>query len=119
MAANESSAIASVRSIGVAEVGYAQAHPNAGFTCSLSDLAGDRQISDPLAGGSKNGYAFELSDCSAGTEGKGNVKYRVVAFPVRANATGVRAFCSDESKVIRVETGGSARGCLENGSPLP
>ena len=119
MAANESSAIASIRSIGVAEVGYAQAHPNAGFTCSLSDLGGDRLISSALAEGTKNGYAFELSDCSAGTEGTGNVRYRVVAYPVRANATGVRAFCSDESAVFRVDSSGSARGCLENGSPLP
>ena len=119
MAANESSAIASMRSIAVAEVGYAQAHPNAGFTCSLSDLAGDRLISRPLADGTKNGYAFKLSDCSAGVEGTGTVKYRVVAYPVGVNATGVRAFCSDESCVIKVDTGGSARGCLENGSPLP
>lgn len=119
MAANESSAIASIRSISVAEVRYAQAHSNVGFTCSLSDLAGDRLISRPLANGTKNGYAFELSDCSAGAEGTGNVKYRVVAYPVSMNATGARAFCSDESSVIRVDSSGSARGCLENGSPLP
>jgi hypothetical protein len=43
----------------------------------------------------------------------------VVAYPVRANATGVRAFCSDESAVIIVDSGGSVRGCLENGRPLP
>jgi type II secretory pathway pseudopilin PulG len=119
MAANESSAIASIRTINAAEVRYAQAHSNAGFTCSLSDLAGDQLISSDLAGGSKHGYAFELSDCSPGAEGTGNVKYRVVAYPVTVNTTGVRAFCSDESAVIRVDSGGSARGCLENGSPLP
>jgi hypothetical protein len=85
VAANESSAVASIRSIGIAEIGYAQAHSNVGFTCSMSDLAGDRLISSSFAEGAKNGYAFELLDCSAGAEGAGNVKYRVVAYPARMN----------------------------------
>jgi hypothetical protein len=34
------------------------------------------------------------------------------------NQTGVRAFCSDESDVIKVDASGSAQGCLENGSVL-
>jgi hypothetical protein len=46
------------------------------------------------------------------------VKYRVVAYPLRINQTGVRAFCSDESSAIKVDSNGSTRGCVENGSAL-
>jgi len=34
------------------------------------------------------------------------------------NQTGLRAFCSDESRVIKVDASGSALGCMENGSVL-
>ena len=115
MAANESAAVAAVRTLNVAEVVYSQSHPAAGYTCSLSDLD---QIDSPLRSGRKYGYVFELSGCAAGAEGTGNVKYQVVAYPAALNQTGVRAFCSDESAVIKVDSSGSAQGCLGSGSPL-
>jgi type IV pilus assembly protein PilA len=118
MAANESSAVAVVRTLNVAELSYSVAHPNAGYTCALSDLAGDKLIDGALASGRKNGYAFELTDCAPGPEGTANVKFRIIAQPVVANQTGVRAFCSDESSLIKVDAGGSGPGCVENGSPL-
>jgi hypothetical protein len=118
MAANESSAIGSLRTLEVAEVTYAASHPGQGFTCSLKDLAEAGSITGPLAAGEKNGYAFQLSGCSAATEGGVNVKYQVVAYPVRVNQTGVRAFCSDESAVTKVDPGGSAQSCVENGGGL-
>src|SRR5262249_40249377 len=118
MAANESSAAASVRMLVTAEVAYSTSHPDSGFTCSLSDLAGAGLISSQLANGQKNGYVFQLSDCGAEVNGKGNTKYHVVTYPVTKNQTGIRAFCSDESAVIRVDSSGSAQGCIENGPPL-
>lgn len=118
MAANESSAVAAVRTLNVAEMSYAQAYPHAGYTCALSDLAGHKLIDDALASSQKYGYAFELKDCTPGTEGTANVTFRVIARPLVANQTGVRAFCSDESNVIRVDASGSGPGCVENGSPL-
>lgn len=118
MAANESSAVAGVRTLVVAEVTYSSNHQDAGFTCSLSDLAGERLIAGSLASGQKNGYAFELSDCSPEAGGGANVKYRVVAYPVTRNTTGVRAFCADESSVIKVDSSGSPQDCVENGSTL-
>jgi type IV pilus assembly protein PilA len=119
MAANESSAAGSVRILNVAEITYTAAHPEQGYTCSLSDLAAAASIKGPLATGQKNGYVFELSGCSPATEGGPNVKYQVVAYPLRVNQTGARAFCADESAVIKVDSSGSARGCVENGSALP
>lgn len=118
MAANEASAIASVRTLIVAEVSYKNLHSDQGYTCSLSDLATAQSITGTLATGQRNGYAFELTGCSAGTDGGATVKYQVVAYPVRVNQTGVRAFCSDESDVLKVDASGSSRGCVDNGVVL-
>jgi type IV pilus assembly protein PilA len=118
IAANESSAIGSLRTLGVAEVSYATLHPSQGYTCSLSDLTEAAFIRGPLATGQKNGYVFELTGCSARTDSGANVKYQAVAYPLRVNQTGMRAFCSDESHVVKVDSSGSARGCTENGSIL-
>ncbi|MFZ0859653.1 MAG: DUF4190 domain-containing protein [Candidatus Sulfotelmatobacter sp.] len=118
IAANESSAIGSVRILVTSEITYATLHRSQGYTCSLSDLAEATLIRGPLATGQKNGYVFELTECSAGTEGGANVKYQVVAYPLRVNQTGVRAFCTDESGAIRVDSSGSARGCVDSGAAL-
>ena len=115
MAANESSAVAGIRQINVAEVTYSNEHSNAGYTCSLADLS--TQIDGQLMSGRKNGYVFKLSGCTP-TESGAIVKYQVVAYAITQNATGTRAFCSDESNVIKVDPGGSSENCSENGSPL-
>jgi type IV pilus assembly protein PilA len=119
MTTNESSAVASVRMLNVAEVTYRAAHPAQGYTCSLSDLADALPRKGPLASGQRNGYAFELTGCAPETDGGPNVRYQVVAYPVRVRQTGVRAFCSDESATIKVDSGGSARGCVDGGNLLP
>lgn len=118
IAANEAAAVAEVRTLAVAEVSYAAAHHDTGFTCSLSDLASEQPISRELASGKKRGYVFELENCSADTSGGANTKFQVVAHPVTLNTTGKRAFCSDESGVVKVDAEGSVQGCLENGAPL-
>ena len=118
MAANESSAVSLLRTVVAAESTYAAAHPERGFTCSLSDLTEPQLIDHSLASGQKNGYAFELTNCLAETAGGPNAKYQVVAYPLRMNQTGVRAFCSDESAVVKVDPSGSAEGCIENGRGL-
>ena len=38
IAANEASAVASIRTITTAETAYAQTYPSIGYTCTLSDL---------------------------------------------------------------------------------
>lgn len=118
MVANESSALAGVRTINTAEVTYAVSHPEEGFTCSLSDLAKAGLISGTLANGQKTGYAFELTSCTPGEGGGANSKYQLVAYPVRLNQTGVRAFCTDESGAMKVDAGGSAEKCLRAGEDL-
>lgn len=118
IAANESSAVAVVRTLVVAEAAYSSSHPDAGYTCTLFDLSGAGLIDPSVASGQKNGYAFELQGCSAAPESMANVKFRVVAYPLTRNTTGTRAFCSDESGVIKTDEKGSPQDCLESGSTL-
>jgi len=115
MAANEASAVASVRTLNTVEASYSADHPNVGYTCSLSDLSG--LVDSKLVSGQRSGYMFQLSGCTAGDSGA-IVKYQVAAYPVTPNTSGARSFCSDESGVIKVDSSGSAQACLENGSAL-
>jgi len=122
-AANEAAAEGSVRTINTAEVTYAAAYPEHGFTCFLSDLGGmaggepnERQamIIDPrLASGRKSGYILRLSGC----DGTPASKYSLTAAPADP-ASGTRAFCSDESGVVRFSPDGDAAACLSTGQPL-
>jgi type IV pilus assembly protein PilA len=126
MAANESSAVAGVMALNTAEITYQSQYSKVGFTCSLSALGGRglsapsgdhaQLIDDRLASGEKFGYRFELRNCvNSETDGH---KYQVVAYPLVRNQTGVRAFCSDETQVVKVDASGSADDCLASGPPL-
>lgn len=118
MAANESSAVASVRIITTAQITHQVAHPEAGYACALSDIS-DTEIGDTiLLTGQKNGYRFEIRNCAPDNEDGPNTKYRVVAYPLAGNESGVRAFCTDESAVIKQDAGGSPKKCMEDGAVL-
>jgi len=126
MAANEASAVHLVSEINTAEVTYRTTYPEVGFTCTLSNLGGDKSsapssdqaqlLEDRVIVGEVHGYRLELRNC-VNSEADGH-KYQVVAYPVIRNQTGTRAFCSDETAVVRVDTSGSADDCLTSGSPL-
>jgi len=118
ISANESSAIGNVRTIMVAEVSYASLHPQTGFTCNLSDLVSARLIDSRLGSGRRTGYMFDLQNCTPEKEGGPAAHFQVIATPVTYNQTGVRAFCQDESGVLRMDSTGSAEGCITHGSPL-
>jgi hypothetical protein len=123
--AQESSAVGAVRTLNTAEVTYAVSYPNVGFTCSLTDLDGSESSKQPseraamlidenLASGRKSGYIFQLSGCG---EAVPAVAYKVTAVPEQSGP-GLRAFCSDESGVIRFSDDGKAETCLASGQPL-
>lgn len=119
MAANESSAVASVRTIVTAEMSYSASHPESGYACSLSALSDGQTIDHALVSGQKNGYRFQIMGCEAQDQGSvANQRFQVVAYPITANQTGMRAFCSDESAVIKQYSGGSAQKCLDDGVVL-
>jgi type IV pilus assembly protein PilA len=108
MAANESAAVASIRTINTAEISYNSAYPTVGFSSSLTALAGTSctppdstsacLIDTQLAGGIKNGYTFSLSNVT----GTPNATYSIIGGPVLVNGSGVRYFCSFQDAVVRV-----------------
>lgn len=124
-ASNESAAVGGLRTLNTAEVTYAATFPAHGFTCALPDLGGmgsgagpsehQAMLIDPrLASGRKNGYVFQLSGCNGTTPA---IRYRISAVPADASS-GTRAYCSDESAVIRFSADGKAESCLSAGTPL-
>ena len=121
IAANESSAVGSVRTIGTAEVTY-QSSWGTGFAVGLTQLGGAAPCTtataatacliDPLLStGSftKSGYVFD----AAGTYPDTSVPpilngFEVNATPVTYQTTGVRAFCDDQTGVIKFKSNGAA-----------
>jgi type IV pilus assembly protein PilA len=106
-AANESAAVATLRILNTAEISYNSAYPTVGFTSSLSALGGTNctppdstsacLIDTALAGGTKSGYVFTLTNVS-GTPG---ATYNFLAAPSLANYSGTRYFCSFADGVVR------------------
>jgi type IV pilus assembly protein PilA len=111
IAANEASAVQVIRTINVAEVAYANNHPDIRYTCSLGDLK-SAGLPGEMATGERYGYEFHLDGCSP--QG-----YVVLAVPHAINQTGVRAFCSGQDAAIRYDPAGSGSECAEHGAPLP
>ncbi len=127
--ADETSAVAAVHGINQAEIRYRATYSGLGFACHLEALGGRSDscspsaehacfLDDSLATGRKSGYIFELRSCASEQDGAPPSKYQLVAYPEKLNASGVRAFCSDETGVVRWDGSGSAERCLESGQPL-
>jgi type II secretory pathway pseudopilin PulG len=114
IAANESSAMHSVRALGAAEVTYRIQHGDTGFTCKLSDLSSVGVADPSLMSGQKHGYVFAIQNCKADTSGA-IVSFQVIATPLTYGSTGSRTFCADESGTIRSARSGSAEDCLNQG----
>ena len=110
IAANESSAVASIRTVNTAMISYNSAYPTVGYASVLSYLSGTTcappnsqsacLIDNQLATGSKSGYAFTLS----GVTGTPASTYQFRADPQAPNQTGVRYFCSFADAVIRYDS---------------
>ncbi len=118
LAASEHSVVSSLRTVNMAEIAYGQAHREAGYTCSLSELSGAWGISGELAGGKKNGYIFELKNCTAGKPGGPIARYQLLAYSAKAGQRGAPAYCSDESDIIRVVRNGSVQDCFKTGTEV-
>jgi len=99
IAANESSAVGSIRTLNTALVSYSADHPGQGYPQQLSDLT--PYIDPVLASGQKSGYQFNYVPATPDFDGL--VKsFRVTAAPLSTQA-GRRRFSSDESGVIRYQ----------------
>jgi prepilin-type N-terminal cleavage/methylation domain-containing protein len=104
MAANEASAVGSLRTVNTAELTYSSTY-GTGFT-NLATLGTSGLIDNVLGGGTKSGYKItaDHGTVGAGTSINPYVTYTSTAKPLNAGVTGTRYFCSDESGVIRWET---------------
>jgi type IV pilus assembly protein PilA len=113
IAANESSAVGSVRTLVTAEVTYSSTW-GTGFATAIGVLGGANPCTaaaatacliDPvLAAGAKSGYTLAAP---GGAAVAGIVPtFAVSAVPQKVGQTGQRAFCSDESGVVRFDTTG-------------
>ena len=125
MAANEASAVGSVRTMNTAAITFSSTYgdgfpPNIasiGTTGTVVSCQNAGLIDSVLTTGQKSGYNFALvagtvvvlaanvpAGCTAGyTDG-----YVVTATPVTVGTTGQRAFCSDATAVIRFDPIGTA-----------
>ena len=107
MAANEASAVGSLRTLNTAAVTYstqcggfppslaAMGPPVNG--CTTADL-----IDSVLASGSKSGYTFTYAAGDADGDGR-HESYTITATPSNVGTTGQRHFFVDQTGVIRVE----------------
>ncbi len=112
IAANEASAVGSIRTINTSEVTYASTYPNVGFN-TLDTLGGAGGTSTGaglidavLASGTKSGYVFSVATSGAATNGP-STTYTVIGDPQNSQ-TGQRHFFSDQSGVIRFNTSTAA-----------
>jgi len=122
MAANEASAVGSVRTINTGEVNYAASCPAVGYSGSLLELNtgaacanGTGIIDAVLAGGAKAGYTFAYTTL-AGADGL-NDTYTIIGTPATVGTTGQRQFCSDQTGVIRYTLTGAGCTVGAGGSP--
>jgi type IV pilus assembly protein PilA len=112
IAANESSAVGSVRTLNTAQISYNSAYPTVGYAGTLGALsgtctgstapttAGACLIDTQLASGTKSGYSFQITGVSGTPAGN----YQAIGAPITANTTGVRSFCSVADAVVRYST---------------
>jgi prepilin-type N-terminal cleavage/methylation domain-containing protein len=118
LAANESSAIASLRTIGSAQATFASSCGGGGFAQSLEDLSEPPTGTDlpfvpaDMAAGEKSGYTFVMVEglgepvaeaevtcngASAGTRSS----FLATANPITDGQSGVRGFGIDKSNTVR------------------
>jgi type IV pilus assembly protein PilA len=121
MAANEASAVGSVRTINTAEITYQTSCPLNGYAANLLALntgggcvAGVNIIDANLAAGQKSGYTIAATGANA--VAGAFTTYIDTATPQTVGTTGQRMFCSDQTGVIHYTLNGA--GCTNASAPL-
>ncbi len=115
MAANEASAVGSLRTLNTAAVTYSSTYPSVGYPGTLAALAPPAGggtasssaadlVDSVLGAGTKSGYGFTWT-AGAGTPSTG---YSVTANAVAQNTSGTRGFFTDQSGVIRYAAAANA-----------
>jgi len=118
MAANESSAVGTIRTITTAEITYSTTYPTVGFAL-LTNLGGTPAVCSGTGASStsacliddtiaqapnqKSGYTFSNTVAGAPVA----VQFTSLAVPIIVGQSGQRGFCSDQSGVIRYNAAGT------------
>ncbi len=118
IAANESSAVYSIRTINTAQVTYAATYPTVGYASALNTLAAATNTSTVNSSNAgildwvlgctstacpKSGFNFSLSDISAGSP---VTAYTVWGVPITVGTTGYRTFCSNNMNPVLFDPAG-------------
>ncbi|MHB8486764.1 MAG: prepilin-type N-terminal cleavage/methylation domain-containing protein [Candidatus Acidiferrales bacterium] len=121
MAANEASAVGSLRTITTAEVSYSTTYGTGyaplvnlgGLAPCVALPATACLIDQVLAAGTKSGYTIATPvPGTVGTIATPNVSFVATAVPVAVGQSGQRSFCTDDSGVIRYDPAGGPIGSL-------
>jgi len=116
MAANEASAVGSLRTINTAQVTYSTTYgtgfgplANLGGAVPCTPSAATSCLVDALiSGGTKSGYTLAVPiPAAVGTIATPNVTYVANAVPVALGQSGQRSFCTDASGVLRNDPTGA------------
>ena len=107
--ANETSAIAAIKTIETAQASYETTYPTLGYASSLAELGGPDSckpapenaclIDEVLTDGEKSGYVFTV--VSNRPARGAATSYVVAAAPLNYNRTGARRFCATEKNLVR------------------
>ena len=119
IAANESSAVGSLRSINTAQVTYSSTFPTQGFANTLTQLGTTNPPTNPPTSASaglidgvlgcgaqpctKSGYQVQVN----GPAALPRTDYSAVAKPATQNQSGTRGFCTSTDGVIRFMADGT------------
>ncbi len=126
MAANESSAVGTIRTLNTAEVTFSTTYPAVGFgaltalggppaTCTTTASSTAACLVDDTiaqAPNQKSGYTFSIGNLLGAPT---VVQYSSLAVPIVVGQSGQRGFCSDQSGVIRYNAAGT--GCAVTTDP--
>lgn len=125
IAANQASAVESLRTVGTSEVTYSSTY-NAGFSPTLVALgpgagggataAQADLIDSVLAAGTKSGYTVTYT-AGAVDAAKNIDTFGAVNVPVNVGSTGQDAYGIDQSNVIRYTTTGKAPSITDGSTP--
>jgi type IV pilus assembly protein PilA len=126
IAANEASAVGSLRTLNTAEITYNTTYPTVGFTnlAAMGPTTGGGSATSAAAGlidanlasGTKSGYTFTAV---ADTTSTPSASYESTAAPVTEGTTGQRYFCSDSSGVIQFNASAPTGATCASGSNNP
>jgi len=109
LTANESNAIATLRSVATAAETYRTAQVSPVYPANLADLTGaDPAYLTGFTGGAKSGYNFSIGNSGANT-------YTAISNPVTRGTTGNRSFCIDHTGVMWARTADFAANAVCSG----